>query len=84
MIPFYDCNFISSSYNITTNNAENKYGTATLVKTELSYENVRCDTSGRAIVFDIGGVTLGNFYAHSGTHATSRSSRENVCGEVVP
>ena len=45
---------------------------------------MRCDTSGRAIIFDIGGVTFGNFYAHSGTDARSRSSRENFCAEVVP
>ena len=27
---------------------------------------------------------MGNFYAHSGTDARSRSSRENFCAEVVP
>ena len=47
---FAECNFLSSSFNIISNNAENKYGTATLAKSELSYENVRCDTSGRAII----------------------------------
>ena len=44
---FAECKFISSSFNIISNNAENKYGTATLVKNELCYENVRFDTSGR-------------------------------------
>ena len=29
---FSGCNFISSSFDIITNNAENKYGTASLVK----------------------------------------------------
>ena len=81
---FSTCHFISSSFNLISNNAENKYGTSSLVKNELSYENVRCDTAGRAIVFDIGEITLGNFYAHSGTDATSRARRENFCGEVVP
>ena len=42
------------------------------------------DTSGRAIVFNIGEITLGNFYGHSGTDARSRSSRENLFSEVVP
>ena len=73
---FSECNFISSSFNIISNNAANKYGTSSLVKNELFYENVRCDTSGRAIVFDIGDITLGNFYGHSGTDARSRASRE--------
>ena len=81
---FSGCNFISSSFNIIPNNAANKYGTASLVKNELLFENVRCDTSGRAIVFDIGELTLGNFYGHSGTDARSRASREQFCAEVVP
>ena len=81
---FSECNYISSSFNIITNNAANKYGTASLVKNELSYENVKCDTSGRAIVFDIGEITLGNFYGHSGTDGRSRASREQFCSEVVP
>ena len=81
---FSECNFINSSFNIIVNNAENKYGTSTLVKNELTFENVKCDTSGRAIVFDIGGITLGNFYGHSGTDAKSKSNRENFCSEVVP
>ena len=57
------CNFISSSFCIITNNAENKFGTASLVKNELSYQDIKCDTSGRAIVFDVVGLTLGNYYA---------------------
>ena len=80
---FPSCNFISSSFKIISNNAENKYGTSSLIKTELSYENVRCDTAGRAITFYIGGVTLGNCYGHSGTDARSRASRKNFCVEVV-
>ena len=35
-------------------------------------------------MFDFGSLTLGNFYAHSGTDAKSRSDRENFCAEVVP
>ena len=81
---FSNCNFISSSFNIITNNAVNKYGTCSLIKNELNFENVKCDTAGRAIVFDIGGVTLGNIYGHSGTDARSRSNRENFYSEVLP
>ena len=81
---FSECSHISSSFNLISNNAANKYGTSSLVKNELSYENVKCDTSGRGIVFDIGDITLGNFYGHSGTDARSRASRENFCAEIVP
>ena len=81
---FSCCNFISSSFNTITNNAENKYGTSSLIKTELNYENVKCDTAGRALTFDVGGITFGNFYGHSGTDARSRAGRENFCSEVVP
>ena len=74
---FSNCNFISSSYNIYSNNAANKYGTASLVKSVYSVENLRCDTAGRAIVFTVGGLTLENFYGHSGTDAVSRANREH-------
>ena len=81
---FSNCNFVSSSYNIISNNATNKYGTASLVKNIFTADNIKFDTSGRAIVFDIGDITLGNFYGHSGTDARSRSNRENLFSEVVP
>ena len=55
-----------------------------MVKCVFTTENIQFDTAGRAIVFDLGDITLGNFYAHSGTDARSRSSRENFIGEVVP
>ena len=81
---FSNCNYISSSFNILANNAVNKYGTSSLIKSELSYEDVKYDTAGRAIVFSLGGITLGNFYGHSGTDARSRSNRENFFSEVLP
>ena len=81
---FSECDFISSSFNLISNNSENQYGTATLIRSDLEFKNVRCDTAGRAIVFDIGGVSFGNFYAHSGTDATSRNNRESFCSEVLP
>ena len=81
---FSECDFISSSFNIISNNCENKYGTATLIRADLDYRNVRCDTSGRAIVFDIGEVSFGNLYGHSGTDGQSRANRENFYAEIVP
>ena len=64
---FSTCNFISSNFNLISNNSQNKFGTASLVRSDLIFENVKCDTAGRGIVFDIANTTFGNFYAHSGT-----------------
>ena len=47
---FSECKFLSSNFIILPNNAENKYGTATLVRNDLTVENVMCDTSGRILV----------------------------------
>ena len=81
---FCDCNFISESFNILSNNSENGFGTASLIRADLEYTNVKFDTTGRAIVFDIGETTFGNFYAHSGTDNISRSYRENFFSEIIP
>ena len=69
---------------IITNNSENKYGTASLVKNDLTIENVMYDTGGRVIVFEISGVTFGNLYLPSGTDSASRSSREKYAAEIIP
>ena len=81
---FSTCDFIQSTYNIIENNSTNKYGTASLIKSCLSFENVRTDSEGRVIIFDVGDMTFGNFYLHSGTDASSRSGRERYCCEVLP
>ena len=81
---FFSCSFLQSSFNIVENNATNKYGTASLVKTDLKIDNIRCDSEGRVIVFDLGDLTLGNIYLQSGTDAKSRAAREKYCCEVLP
>ena len=81
---FSSCSFLQSSINIVENNATNKYGTASLVKTDLKIDNIRCDSEGRVIVFDLGDLTLGNIYLQSGTDAKSRAAREKYCCEVLP
>ena len=47
---FSTCDCICFSYNIIQNNSITKYGTASLVKTELCAEDIRCDSEGRVIV----------------------------------
>ena len=59
---FSNCHIISSNYNILQNNSINKYGTASLVKNDLEVENIRCDTEGRALVFDVNDMTFANMY----------------------
>ena len=81
---FSTCDFIMNTYNIIENNSTNNYGTARLVKSELTLDNIRTDTEGRIILFDIGDMTFGNKYLHSGTDAHSRSNRERYCSEVLP
>ena len=81
---FSSCNLIQSSFNIIENNATNKYGTASLVKTDLNIDNIRFDSEGRVIIFDIGELTIGNIYLQSGTDAKSRASREKYCCDILP
>ena len=81
---FEQCNYIKSNFSVISNNAVNKYGTASLVKNDLEYQNILCDTNGRIIVFDISGVTFGNIYFPSGTDAVSRSFREKLSAETIP
>jgi exonuclease III len=47
---FSTCDFISSNFNIVPNNSLNKYGTASLVKSEFEIENIQCDNQGRVII----------------------------------
>ena len=75
---FSECNTISSNFNIITNNSQNKYGTASLVKNEFEVKNVAMDKEGRIIIFEVGSLTFGNMYIHSGTDAISRGKRESI------
>ena len=81
---FSECNTISSSFNIISNNSQSKYGRASLVRNEVEVKNIAMDNEGRIIIFEVGDLTCGNMYIHSGTDANSRSQRENYFAEVVP
>ena len=81
---FSQCNYIKSNFNILPNNAVNKYGTASLVKNIFTAENIRKDSNGRAIFFNINGLSIGNVYLPSGTDGVSRADRENYCSEKIP
>ena len=81
---FSACNFISSNYSILANNSSNNYGTSSLIKSEFVVENVRCDSDGRVLVFDIDQYTFANLYFHSGTDAAARTGWERLCGDILP
>ena len=73
---FSTCSYLSNNYNILQNNSLSQYGTSSLVKTEFIVENVRCDSEGRVLIFDVSQM--------SGTDATARAAREKICSEVLP
>ena len=81
---FEQCSYIKANYCILSNNAANRYGTASIVKNDLHVENLCFDTSGRIILFEVCGVAFGNMYLPSGTDGTSRGLRENYFGEIIP
>ena len=82
---FDTCRFISSNFNVIQNNSPvNKYGTATLVRNDLQVQNIKCDTEGRVIVFDIENVSFVNMYLHSGNNKEMRQSRDNYFCQVIP
>ena len=81
---FEKCEMINSNYNIISNNAVNKYGTASLVSSELETSNIKFDTDGRIIVFDVNNVTFGNVYFPCGSDQELRRKRENYAAETLP
>ena len=82
---FEDCQFISSSFDILPNNSPtNKYGTATLIRNDLSVDNINQDTQGRVLTFDVGNVTFCNLYLHSGNDRVMRANRESYFAETIP
>ena len=81
---FQDCPFINSSYNIISNNASNKYGTCSLVSSTLQPDNIKFDTNGRVITFNIEDITFGNIYLPSGNDPFMKNSRENYAAETIP
>ena len=70
---FSKCHYLSANYNIWANNSVNKYGTASIIRSDLNPENFRYDTQGRIQIYDIGNLTIGNIYFHSGTDSKSKT-----------
>ena len=81
---FSQCEYITSSYNIITNNAQNKYGTCCIVSNNFNPENVKLDTNGRVLSFNIENITFCNVYLPSGSDPVMKNSRENYAAETIP
>ena len=76
--------FIDANFNVICNNASTGFGTAVLIKNDISFNNIRMDTEGKTILFDANDVTFGNIYLQSGTDAISRQNREHYISYVLP
>ena len=65
---FAQCGFLTGNFNIYSNNKPDGsfYGTASLVRSDLSVTNIHMDNDGRVIIFDAAECTWGNFYLPSG------------------
>ena len=72
---FNNCEYINSAFNILSNNAQNKYGTCSLVSSQFNPENIKTDTNGRVIAFNIENITFCNVYMHSGSDPIMRNGR---------
>ena len=81
---FSKCEYINANYNIWANNSSNKYGTSCIIRSDLNPENFRFDTQGRIQIYDIGNLTIGNIYFHSGTDSKSKTEREHLSSEILP
>ena len=81
---FSTCKYTSSNYNILANNSTTNYGTSSLVKSEFVVENIKYDSDGRVMIFDIDHMTFGNMYFNSGTDSIARRGRDKLCSEVLP
>ena len=83
---FSQCGFISSNFNLFSNNKpdESFYGTATLVRSDLEVSITHTDDDGRVLIFDAAGCTWGNLYMPSGSSGIVRATREQYFGEIIP
>ena len=81
---FSNCDHINSSYNLISNNAENKYGTCCFIANDYNVDNIKTDTNGRTIAFNIENITFCNVYLHSGSNHVMKNGRENYASEIIP
>ena len=77
--------FIYSNCNIYQNNAQNGFGTATIIKNHIEVTNIVTDTQGRAQILVISNkFVTGNIYPQAGSDQNARDSRELLFSETIP
>ena len=81
---FENCDYILNNFTIITNNSLNNFGTAVFVRNTFDILDVKFDTEGQIIVFNIQNITFGNIYAKAGTDNESRKHRENMFCDTLP
>ena len=83
---FLECPLINGNYQILTNNSRNNYGTSTLVSRNLKVDNVKIDSDGRVLIFDLPefNLTIGNTYLQCGSDSKSKRHRDKTLCETVP
>jgi len=78
---FSGCSILNRFTPIINNN-KSGYGTCTLVRKKLAYENVIKDSEGRLISIDVECMSFVNLYLHSGTDKDSRNEREDFVSNI--
>ena len=81
---FEMCDFVTSNYEIIANNAFNPYGTASLVANSLQPTNIKVDTQGRVLVFNVENLTFANVYLPCGNEPGMRNLREEYISLIIP
>ena len=83
---FADSAFISRNFNLIYNNVMNKYGTAVLISTDIQYSNVKMDSKGRVIVYDLDEleITGANIYMQCGSTAENKNCCEEYSSKILP
>ena len=78
---FSGCSILNR-FNPIINNNKSGYGTCTLIRKNINYENVVKDSEGRLISIDIGNMSIVNIYLHSGTDQVSKNEREDFISNI--
>ena len=78
---FFGCRILNRFTPIINNN-KSGYGTCTLIRKNLNYENVIKDHEGRLISVDVENTSIVNIYLHSGTDQVSKNEREDFISNI--
>ena len=83
---FLENDFLALNYQLIINNNPKGFGTSVLIKNDLEYDNVKMDTGGRLICYDLTdlNITGSNIYLQCGVLKEHRDSRDLYCSKIIP